>query len=62
MTKFFVKTHDGRLVTLLKDDTVREHLSSELGYSKYYRNLSVNRLGFVASEITETGDLSLTFA
>lgn len=40
-----------RPVTLLDGDVVRQHLSSELGFSKEHRDLNVTRIGFVASEI-----------
>ena len=50
---------DGRPVTLLDGDVVRLHLSSELGFSKVHRNLNVNRIGFVASEITKNGGVAI---
>jgi sulfate adenylyltransferase len=43
----------GRSVTLLDGDRVRQHLSSELGFSKEHRDLNILRIGYVASEITE---------
>ena len=43
----------GRSVTLLDGDLVRNHLSSDLGFSKRHRSLNVQRIGFVASEITK---------
>eukprot|EP01110_Echinostelium_bisporum_P013797 TRINITY_DN994_c1_g1_i7.p1 TRINITY_DN994_c1_g1~~TRINITY_DN994_c1_g1_i7.p1 ORF type:complete len:590 (-),score=227.97 TRINITY_DN994_c1_g1_i7:364-2133(-) len=42
-----------RQVTLLDGDIVRQHLSSELGFSKEHRDLNVKRIGYVASEITK---------
>ncbi len=42
-----------RPVTLLDGDIVRTHLSSELGFSKEHRDLNIQRIGFVASEITK---------
>jgi sulfate adenylyltransferase len=42
-----------RPVTLLDGDEVRQHLSSELGFSRRHRDLNVRRIGFVASEITK---------
>lgn len=42
-----------RPVTLLDGDLVRTHLSSELTLSKAHRSLNVQRVGFVASEITK---------
>ncbi len=48
-----------RPVTLLDGDIVRLHLSSELGFSREHRNLNVNRIGFVASEITKNGGVAI---
>lgn len=42
-------------VTLLDGDIVREHLSKGLGFSKEDRNLNIERIGFVASEIARHG-------
>jgi sulfate adenylyltransferase len=49
----------GRRVTLLDGDIVRKHLSSELGFSKEDRNLNIQRIGFVASEITKNGGIAI---
>ena len=49
----------GRPVTLLDGDIVRTHLSSELGFSKLHRSLNVQRIGFVASEITKNGGIAI---
>ena len=48
-----------RPVTLLDGDVVRTHLSSELGFSKEHRSLNVQRIGFVASEITKHGGIAI---
>ena len=48
-----------RPVTLLDGDVVRTHLSSELGFSKKHRSLNVQRIGFVASEITKNGGVAI---
>ena len=40
-------------------DIVRTHLSSELGFSKEHRSLNVQRIGFVASEITKNGGIAI---
>ena len=51
---------DGRRpVTLLDGDIVRTHLSSELGFSKEHRSINVQRIGYVASEITKNGGIAL---
>ena len=48
-----------RPVTLLDGDIVRKNLSSELGFSKAHRDLNVQRIGFVASEITKNGGIAI---
>ena len=48
-----------RPVTLSDGDIVRTHLSSELGFSKEHRSLNVQRIGFVASEITKNGGIAI---
>lgn len=45
----------GRPITLLDGDVVRQHLSSELGFSKEHRNLNIQRIGYVAAEIAKGG-------
>lgn len=49
----------GRPVSLLDGDVVRQHLSSELGFSKAHRDLNIRRIGFVASEITKNGGIAI---
>ncbi|HEY9197902.1 MAG TPA: bifunctional sulfate adenylyltransferase/adenylylsulfate kinase [Gammaproteobacteria bacterium] len=49
----------GRPVSLLDGDIVRQHLSSELGFSKEHRDLNIRRIGFVASEITKNGGVAI---
>jgi sulfate adenylyltransferase len=48
-----------REVTLLDGDVIRNHLTSELGFSKEHRDLNVQRVGFVASEITKHGGIAI---
>ncbi len=48
-----------RPVTLLDGDIVRKHLSSELGFSREHRDLNIQRIGFVASEITKNGGIAI---
>ena len=48
-----------RPVTLLDGDLIRIHLSSELGFSREHRSLNVQRIGFVASEITKNGGIAI---
>ena len=46
-----------REVTLLDGDVVRENLSKGLGFSKEDRDTNIERIGFVAGEITRHGGL-----
>ncbi len=48
-----------RSITLLDGDVVRKNLSSELGFSKEHRNLNIQRIGYVASEITKNGGIAI---
>lgn len=49
----------GRPITLLDGDIVRKNLSSELGFSKEHRDLNIQRIGFVASEISKNGGIAI---
>jgi sulfate adenylyltransferase len=49
----------GRPVTLLDGDLVRKNLSSELGFSREHRDLNIQRIGYVASEITKNGGIAI---
>jgi sulfate adenylyltransferase len=49
----------GRRITLLDGDLVRQHLSSELGFSREHRDLNIRRIGFVASEVAKNGGLAI---
>ena len=42
-----------RSVTLLDGDVIRKNLASELGFSKADRETNIQRMGFVAAEITK---------
>lgn len=48
-----------RPVTLLDGDIVRRRLSSDLTFSKAHRNLNIERIAFVASEITKNGGIAV---
>ena len=48
-----------RPVTLLDGDIVRQNLSSELSFSKEHRDINVQRIGFVASEITKNRGIAI---
>ncbi len=49
----------GRKVTLLDGDVVRQNLSSELSFSKEHRDLNIQRIAYVASEITKNGGVAI---
>ncbi|MDF1646826.1 MAG: bifunctional sulfate adenylyltransferase/adenylylsulfate kinase [Legionellaceae bacterium] len=51
-----------RRVTLLDGDVVRRRLSKGLGFSKADRDTNIERLGYVASEITKHGGITLIAA
>lgn len=51
-----------RAVTLLDGDVVRQHLSSELSYSREHRDLNIVRIAFVAAEITRHGGIAICAA
>ncbi|MGI5817361.1 MAG: bifunctional sulfate adenylyltransferase/adenylylsulfate kinase [Armatimonadota bacterium] len=48
-----------RAVTLLDGDVVRKHLSTGLGFSKEDRDANVQRIGYVASEISRHGGIAI---
>ena len=45
----------GRSVSMLLGETVRSELSSELGFSREDRDKNIQRIAFVASELTKAG-------
>ena len=45
----------GRSVSLLLGENVRSNLSSELGFSRTDRNTNIQRIAFVAAELTKAG-------
>ena len=57
MVKLFEE--GSRTVTLLDGDIVRTHLSNELGFSKEHRSINVQRIGYVASEITKNKGIAI---
>jgi sulfate adenylyltransferase len=48
---------DGRRVTLLDGDEVRQHLSPELGFDAASRERNVERIGWVAAEVARHGGI-----
>lgn len=53
---------NARNVTLLDGDIVRKNLSSELGFSKADRDTNIQRIGFVAAEITKHKGIAICAA
>jgi sulfate adenylyltransferase len=51
-----------REVSLLDGDVVRQNLSKGLGFSKKDRDINIERIGFVAYEITKHGGIALCAA
>lgn len=51
-----------RSVTLLDGDIIRKNLSSELGFSKADRDTNIQRVGFVAAEITKHKGITICAA
>lgn len=51
-----------RRVTLLDGDIIRKNLSSELGFSKTDRDIHIQRVGFVAAEITKHKGIAICAA
>jgi sulfate adenylyltransferase len=49
----------GRSVSMLDGDIVRKNLSKGLGFSKEDRDTNVQRIGFVAAEITKAGGVAI---
>jgi len=52
----------GLVVEYLDGDTVRTHLSKELGFSKEDRDTHVERVGWVASRLTRQGGAAIVAA
>lgn len=46
-------------ITLLDGDIVRKNLCSELGFSKEHRLINLQRIGFVANEISKNGGIAI---
>ncbi len=51
-----------RPVTLLDGDIVRKNLSSELTFTKEHRDLNIQRIGFVARELTKNRGIAICAA
>jgi len=57
-----LKCHGKRHVSLIDGDVVRRILASELGFSKADRDLNIQRIGYVAAEVTKTGGVAICAA
>lgn len=51
-----------RKITFLDGDVVRQNLSRGLGFSREDRNANIERMGFVANEITKHGGIAICSA
>jgi sulfate adenylyltransferase len=51
-----------RRISLLDGDCIRQHLSSELGFSREHRDLNIRRIGYVASEVAKHGGIAVCAA
>ncbi len=57
-----LKCYGRQHVTLLDGDVVRSILASELGFSKKDRDINIQRIGYVAAEVTKVGGIALCAA
>jgi sulfate adenylyltransferase len=53
----YITEEMGRPITVLDGDQVRKNLSSELGFSQKDREINIQRIGYVASEIIKHGGI-----
>lgn len=60
--KFYLESTFQRTITLLDGDMVRQHLSSELGFSRMDRDTNILRMGYVAAEIAKHGGITISAA
>jgi sulfate adenylyltransferase len=54
-----LRVSGGRAVSILDGDLVRQHLSSELGFSRAHRDLNIRRIAFVSAEIARAGGIAV---
>lgn len=57
-----LRSHGKRNMTLIDGDVVRPILSAELGFSKTDRDINIQRIGYVAAEVTKVGGIALCAA
>ena len=62
LSAFLESTFAPRKISLLDDDVIRRQLSGGLGFSKTDRDIQIQRIGFVASEITKHGGIAICAA
>lgn len=55
-------SHGRRKITLLDGDVTRQILGRELGFSKEDRNTNIQRMGYVAAEVTRAGGVAICAA
>ncbi len=48
-----------RPISILDGDIVRKNLSSELGFSRAHRSVNIQRIGYVASEVSKNGGVAI---
>lgn len=56
------RLRDGRAVEILDGDTIRQHLSKGLGFTREDRDTNVRRIGFVARLLARHGVFVITAA
>lgn len=57
-----LKSYGRRNVTMIDGDVVRPILATELGFSKAHRDRNIQRIGYVAAEVTKVGGIALCAA
>jgi sulfate adenylyltransferase len=57
-----LKSMGRRHVTIIDGDVVRPILATELGFSKADRDINIQRMGYVAAEVTKVGGIALCAA
>lgn len=48
-----------RPISIFDGDIVRKNLSSELGFSRAHRSVNIQRIGYVASEVSKNGGVAI---
>jgi len=58
----YLRDHDPRGVSVLDGEAARDHLSSELDYTRTGRAIHLRRMGYVAGEIARVGGIAICAA